>query len=118
MRELLMHTVIAALPVTTWGVVIAGLVVAVIIAAVSIYLFRSSGKKKGAKGSPTIGRSDWQSPAQQGSAGAWNQPGASADNAWNQQPAQASQQPTSPWGQPGQQAGNWGQPSQQPGAWN
>ncbi len=87
------------------------IILAILLALVSFYLFRG-GKKKGAKGAPTPGASGWQgqSPPQE------QQPGG-----WGQQP-QPGQQPGG-WGQqpqPGQQPGGWGQqpqPGQQPGGW-
>jgi FHA domain len=126
-------------------IIIAGLVLAAVILVTALFLFRNSGKKKGAKADKTAGASDWQRQGQPGAAGTWNQPGVGgqADNwaqqqqpgAWAAQPP-AQQQPGA-WGaqtpaqqqQPGawaaqppaqQQPGAWGAqtpPQQQPGSW-
>jgi len=116
-------------------IIIAVLVLAVVILVTAVFLFRSSGKKKGAKADKAA-LPDWQRQGQQGTAGTWNQPGVGgqADN-WAQQqpgawPAQqqpgawaaqppAQQQPGS-WPAQQQPAANpWGAqpPAQQPGAW-
>ena len=107
MNVTLSFIVFAAL--STYLMVGAALVLVVVILGAAIFLFRSSGKKKGAKANATGTGADWQrQQGQQGQQpGAWNQPGtgATGDNAWAQQ----------------QQPGAWGAqtPSQQqqPGAW-
>ena len=77
--------------------IIAGLVIAVVILVGAVFLFRSPGKKKGAKANQATGAATWQPQGQQ--QGGWNQQGnvaaPSADNAWGQQ----------------QQAGGWGTPN-------
>ncbi len=113
-------------------IIIAVLVLAVVILVTAVFLFRNSGKKKGAKADKAA-LPDWQRQGQQGTAGTWNQPGVGgqADNwaqqqpgAWAAQPP-AQQQPgawaAQPPAQPQQPAANaWGAqpPAQQPGAWN
>ncbi len=110
-------------------IIIAVLVLAVVILVTAVFLFRSSGKKKGAKADKAA-LPDWQRQGQQGTAGTWNQPGVGgqADNWAQQQPGAwpAQQQPAAnPWGaqppaRPQQPAANpWGAqpPAQQPGAW-
>ena len=77
--------------------IIAGLVIAVVILVGAVFLFRSPGKKEGAKANQATGAATWQPQGQQ--QGGWNQQGnvaaPSADNAWGQQP----------------QAGGWGAPA-------
>jgi len=118
-------------------IIVAGLALAVVILITALFLFRNSGKKKGAKAANAGGGGtpDWQRQGQQGAPGTWNQPGAGGPNdSWGQQqpgawgaqsPAQQQQQPGA-WGaQPPaqqQQPGAWGAQSpaaqqQQPGAW-
>ena len=147
MRDILAVTVIAAngsnFPVPIPIVVIAGLVVAVILAVGAFFLFRSSGKGKKAGNAATQGgAAGWDRQGQPGAGtpGAWNQAGpGSMDNAWNQPQQQQpswnapnaapnpwdtqgpSQQPAG-WGAPnsGQQVGGWGTPGpsqQQAGSW-
>ncbi len=108
-------------PVSTNILIIAGLIIAVVILVGAVFLFRSPGKKKGAKADQATGAATWQPQGQQ--QGGWNQQGnmasPSADNAWGQQPQAGG------WGAPagGQQpqAGGWGAPAggQQPqaGGW-
>ena len=113
--------VFAANPLVQTNVlIIAGLIIAVVILVGAVFLFRSPGKKKGAKADQASGAATWQPQGQQ--QGGWNQQGnmasPSADNAWGQQQAGG-------WGVPtgGQQpqAGGWGAPTggQQPqaGGW-
>jgi len=115
--------------------IIAGLVIAVVILVGAVFLFRSPGKKKGAKANQATGAATWQPQGQQ--QGGWNQQGnvaaPSADNAWGQQqqaggwgaPAAGQQPQAGGWGAPaaGQQpqAGGWGAPAtgqqQQAGGW-
>ncbi|HEY6407298.1 MAG TPA: hypothetical protein VIY29_07520, partial [Ktedonobacteraceae bacterium] len=100
-------------------IIVAGLALAVVILITALFLFRNSGKKKGAKASNAAATPDWQRQAQQGAPGTWNQTGAGApaDNWGQQQPgawgaqAPAQQQQPGAWGaqNPAQQ--------QQPGAW-
>ena len=114
-------------------IIIAVLVLAVVILVTAVFLFRSSGKKKGAKADKAA-LPDWQRQGQQGTAGTWNQPGVGgqADNwaqqqpgAWAAQPPAQQQPAANPWGaqppaRPQQPAANaWGAqpPAQQPGAW-
>src|SRR6266571_1521547 len=114
-------------------IIIAVLVLAVVILVTAVFLFRSSGKKKGAKADKAA-VPDWQRQGQQGTAGTWNQPGVGgqADNwaqqqpgAWAAQPPAQQQPAANPWGaqppaRPQQPAANpWGAqpPAQQPGAW-
>ncbi len=125
-------------------IIIAGLVLAAVILVTALFLFRNSGKKKGAKADKTAGAPDWQRQGQPGAAGTWNQPGVGgqADNwaqqqqpgAWGAQPpaqqqpgawaaqTPAQQQPGSWAAQPQQPAANaWGPQTpaqQQPGSWN
>ncbi len=84
-------------------IIVAGLTLAVVILVTALFLFRNSGKKKGAKANKQSGTPDWQRQGQQ----AWNQPGMGG--------------PSDNWGQQQQQPGAWGgqAPSQQPqlGAW-
>ena len=101
------------------------LVIAVIIFGVALFLFRSSGKKKGSASQP--GANDWQrqpgavQPGQQGWGGQPGQQGGWDAGAAQQQQAPwgmpAQQQPQqAPWGTPssaGQQAAGWGMPAQQ-----
>jgi len=121
-------------PVSTNILIIAGLIIAVVILVGAVFLFRSPGKKKGAKADQATGAATWQPQGQQ--QGGWNQQGnmasPSADNAWGQQqaggwggPAAGQQPQAGGWGGPaaGQQpqAGSWGGPAagQQPqaGGW-
>src|SRR3989449_658839 len=111
-------------------IIIAVLVLAVVILVTAVFLFRSSGKKKGAKADKAA-LPDWQRQGQQGTAGTWNQPGVGgqADNWAQQQPGAWAAQPPAQQQQPGawaaqppaqQQPGAWAaQPpaQQQPGAW-
>jgi FHA domain len=122
-------------------IVVAGLIVAAVIAVGALYLFRSSGKKKRANSAAqgAMGAADWQRQAQQqqGTPAAWNQPpmGMPTDNSWQQQqqaaPGAWNPQQDNPWAQPAQQqqgappAWNqppmdnpWGQPAQQQPGWN
>jgi hypothetical protein len=108
--------VIAALPVSPIIIVIAGLVLAAIVAGFSVYLLRGNKKKSPAGG--------WQPQAQGQPWGQQQAMGGQAD-AWAQQQAMAGQ--ANAWGQQGQPAqGGWGQPAnpwdvqQQQGAtpWN
>ena len=119
-------------------IIVAGLTLAVVILVTALFLFRNSGKKKGAKAGASP---DWQRQGQQagaGAPGAWNQTGggAPAPTDWAQQqqpgawgaqnPAQQQQQQPAAWGaqNPAQQqqpaANAWGAQTpaqQQPGAW-
>jgi FHA domain len=117
-------------------IIVAGLALAVVILVTALFLFRNSGKKKGAKSADKAGAaSDWQRMQQQaGAPGAWNQPGGGAPADWAQQQQQpgawgaqnpAQQQQPGAWGAQNpaqqQQPGTWGaqnpaQP-QQPGTW-
>jgi FHA domain len=98
-------------PVSTNILIIAALIIAVVILVGAVFLFRSPGKKKGAKADQATGAATWQPQGQQ--QGGWNQQGnmasPSADNAWGQQPQAGG------WGAPagGQQpqAGGWGSPN-------
>jgi len=106
-------------------IIVAVLVLAVVILVTALFLLRNSGKNKAAKADRGAQASDWQRQGQQANApGAWNQPGAQADWAQQQQPgawgaqSPAQQQPGA-WGAQQQPAG-WGAQSpspQQPGAW-
>src|SRR6266516_2226248 len=112
-------------------IIVAVLVLIVVILVTALFLLRNSGKNKAAKADRGAQASDWQRQGQQANApGAWNQPGAQADWAQQQQPgawgaqSPAQQQPGA-WGaqSPAQQqpaANAWGAQSsspQQPGAW-
>src|SRR6266699_2389852 len=112
-------------------IIVAVLVLIVVILVTALFLLRNSGKNKAAKADRGAQASDWQRQGQQANApGAWNQPGAQADWAQQQQPgawgaqSPAQQQP-GVWGaqSPAQQqpaANAWGAQSsspQQPGAW-
>ncbi len=133
---LLVNAAIITLPVPMSAIIIAFIILAIILAAGSVWLFRSGSRKKGAKAAAPGGNSDWQrqSPQQQqGAPAAWNQqnqqPGA-AGQGWGQQAQQPAwnatadagpgwgtpgQQPANQWGAPGQQPANqWGAPAQQP----
>jgi FHA domain len=123
-------------------IVVAGLIVAAVIAIGALYLFRSSGKKKRANSAAqgANGAADWQRQAQQqqGAPAAWNQQpmGMPPDNSWQQQQQAAPgawNPQDNPWAQPAQQqqgaspAWNqqamgmdnpWGQPAQQQPGWN
>jgi hypothetical protein len=104
-------------------IIVAGLALAVVILITALFLFRNSGKKKGAKASNSGGTPDWQRQGQQGAPGTWNQPGAGGPNdnwgqqqqpgAWGAQPPAAQQQQPGDWGaQPPAGAGMGGsQPS-------
>ncbi len=118
---LLVNAAAITLPVPMSVIIIAFIILAIILAAGSVWLFRSGSRKKGAKTAAAGGNSDWQrqAPQQQGAPAAWNQ----------------QQQPGAPgWGQPMQQqpggwnatsdaaaaGGGWGSPAQQQPAnqWN
>jgi hypothetical protein len=113
--------IFAALPVSPYILVAAGLAIAVVVLVGALFLFRSPGRKKGApgKGKADLGSNapSWQ-PQQQQQPGAWGQPQQQQPGAWGAQaPAQA--QPGA-WGaQPPVQAqpGAWGAPAQQPDSW-
>jgi hypothetical protein len=121
MKEGLAFIIFAFAVTPTYLMIAAGLVLVVIVLGAALFLFRSSGKKKGAA-TDTPG-ADWQrQQGQQGAPAAWNQQpgmGNASDNAWGQQ--QQQQQPGA-WGaqSPAQQpsAGAWGaqSPQQQPQA--
>nr|HET6901849.1 FHA domain-containing protein [Ktedonobacteraceae bacterium] len=101
----------------------AALVLVVVILGAALFIFRSSGKKKGTAANKAGAGADWQrQQGQQGQPGApaaWNQQGmgGAGDNAWAQ-----PQQPGA-WGAQSpaqQQPGVWGAQSpaqQQPGVW-
>jgi len=101
----------------------AALVLVVVVLGAALFLFRSSGKKKGATANKTGTGADWQRQQgqQPGVPGAWNQPGMGnpGDNAWGQQ----QQQQPGAWGAQSpaqQQPGAWGAQSpaqQQPNPW-
>src|SRR6266487_3362219 len=97
-------------------IIIAVLVLAVVILVTAVFLFRSSGKKKGAKADKAA-LPDWQRQGQQGTAGTWNQPGVGgqADNWAQQQPGAWAAQPPAQQQPPGAWAAQ--PPAQQPGAW-
>ena len=89
--------------ISSWIIIVAGIVVAVLLAIVAVFLIR--GGKKNAAGTPPSGTSDWQRQSQP--SGDWNQQG----GGWGQS---AQQQQAGGWGQPAQQQpGGWGQPAQQ-----
>jgi hypothetical protein len=108
-------------------IIVAGLVLAAVIAVAAVFLLRS-GKKKGVK-APTNGPSGWQPSNQQGMGAAGQ-----GNNTWGQQPqadgwgaqANAAQPPQAgAWGTqaanpPPQQAAGWGAQDamQQQGGWN
>src|SRR5579859_3231806 len=99
-------------------IIVAGLVLAAVILVTALFLFRNSGKKKGAKADKAAGTPEWQRQGQQGTAGPWNQPGVGgqAENWAQQQPGSWAAQPPAQ-----QQPGSWGAQApaqQQPGAWN
>ena len=52
-------------PVSTNILIIAGLIIAVVILVGAVFLFRSPGKKKGAKADQTTGAASWQPQGQQ-----------------------------------------------------
>ncbi len=118
MKEQLM--VIASFPVSPVVIVVAGLLLAAIVAGFSFYLLR--GNKKDAKASGGSGAASWQpqAPMQGGTgAGGWNPQGMGAQgDAWGQ-----GQQAPGGWGAPTgtQQApGGWGAPTggqQAQGGW-
>src|SRR6266487_28168 len=115
---LLVNAAAIALPVPMSAIIIAFIILAIILAAGSVWLFRSGNRKKGAKAAAPGGNSDWQrqAPQQQGAPGAWNQqPGAAGQGSWGQQ----MQQPGG-WNAPadGGAAGGWGTPAQQQPAAN
>src|SRR5947209_3575841 len=88
-------------PVSPIVIVVAGLVLAAIVAVIAVFLLRS-GKGKGAKAAGT-GASNWQPQ---------NQPNQQAAGSWNPQ-GTAGQAPDAQWGQQAQQQqapGGWGQP--------
>src|SRR5258708_284655 len=111
--------IFAALPVSPYILVAAGLAIAVVVLVGALFLFRSPARKKGA---PGRGKADlgsnapaWQ-PQQQ--PGAWGQPQQQQQpGAWGAQPP-AQAQPGA-WGQPQQQQqpGAWSAPAQQPDSW-
>ena len=72
---LLVNAAIITLPVPMSAIIIAFIILAIILAAGSVWLFRSGSRKKGAKATAAGGNSDWQrqSPQQQGAPAAWNQ---------------------------------------------
>jgi hypothetical protein len=135
--------IFAALPVSPYILVAAGLAIAVVVLVGALFLFRSPARKKGA---PGRGKADlgsnapawqpqqqpgaWGQPQQQQQPGAWGAPAQQPDSWGAQNPAQqqpggwgspAQQQSASGWGAqtPGQQAGGWGTPAQpqQANAW-
>src|SRR6266516_4080732 len=115
---LLVNAAAIALPVPMSAIIIAFIILAIILAAGSVWLFRSGNRKKGAKAAAPGGNSDWQrqAPQQQRAPGAWNQqPGAAGQGSWGQQ----MQQPGG-WNAPadGGAAGGWGTPAQQQPAAN
>src|SRR5450755_273197 len=122
---LLVNAAIITLPVPMSAIIIAFIILAIILAAGSVWLFRSGSRKKGAKATAAGGNSDWQrqSPQQQGAPAAWNQqnqqPGAPGQGgAWGQQGQQPAWNATADagpgWGTPAQQPANqWGAPAQQ-----
>jgi hypothetical protein len=103
--------ILAALPVGPIGIVVAGLVLAAVIAAVAIFLLRGN-KKKVEDASAASSANNWQ-PQMQGQPGVpgWGQPAGPQADAWGQQAGAAGG-----WGMPqqGQQAqmGGWGMPQQ------
>jgi len=111
---LLENAAAITLPVPMSAIIIAFIILAIILAAGSVWLFRSGNRKKGAAPGSN---SDWQrqAPQQQGAPGAWNQqPGAAGQGGWGQQ----MQQPGA-WNAPadGGAAGGWGASTpQQPAA--
>ena len=123
MHEILAFIVFASFLTGTPILVGAALVLVVVILGAALFIFRSSGKKKGTAANKTGAGADWQrqqgQQGQQGAPGAWNQQGmgGAADNAWAQ-----PQQPNA-WGAQApaqQQPGTWGAQApaqQQPGAW-
>ena len=100
-------------PVNLPIIVVAGLILAAVIFAAALLLFRS-GNKKNAKAPAGSATNDWQPQVQQGAQGAWNPQ--QANNPWGQ----AGQAPAGTWGTPtgGQQPDQWGQQpaTQQAGA--
>jgi len=94
-------------------IIVAVLVLAVVILVTALFLLRNSGKNKAAKADRGAQASDWQRQGQQANApGAWNQPGAQADWAQQQQPGAWGAQSPSP-----QQPAEWGAtPSSTPSA--
>ena len=109
-------------------IIVAVLVLIVVILVTALFLLRNSGKNKAAKADRGAQASDWQRQGQQANApGAWNQPGAQADWAQQQQPgawgaqSPAQQQPAAnAWGAQSpspQQPAEWGAtPSSTPSA--
>lgn len=124
--------VMAALPVGPIGIVVAGLVLAAVIAGGAIFLLRGN-KKKASDANAANSASNWQPQMQaqgqgqgQGGAQPWGQPGMGGQgDAWAQQAGGWGQpqqgQPANPWGaqqgqgQQAQQANPWG--AQQAGGW-
>ncbi len=105
--------VFAALPVNSYILVAAGLVIAVVVLIGAVFLFRSPAKKKGGKASTSGNASAWQPQNQQ--PGGWG-----AQNPAQQQPGSWGAQQPGGWGTPSaQQPGGWGaqNPSQQPDSW-
>src|SRR5436305_10632425 len=100
-------------PVNLPIIVVAGLILAAVIFAAALLLFRS-GNKKNAKAPAGSATNDWQPQVQQGAQGAWNPQ--QANNPW----AQAGQAPAGTWRTPtgGQQPDPWCQQpaTQQAGA--
>ena len=123
MHETLAFIVFALSLTGTPILVGAALVLVVVILGAALFIFRSSGKKKGTAANKAGAGADWQrqqgQQGQPGAPGAWNQQGmgGAGDNAWAQ-----PQQPGA-WGaQPpaAQQPNAWGAQSpaqQQPGVW-
>lgn len=114
MHETLAFIVFALTLTGTPILVGAALVLVVVILGAALFIFRSSGKKKGAAANKAGAGADWQrQQGQQGQQG--QQPGAPA--AWNQQGMGGAGD--NAWAQP-QQPGAWGAQSpaqQQPGGW-
>jgi hypothetical protein len=121
--------VFAALPVSPYILVAAGLVIAVVVLIGAVFLFRSPGKKKAGKANTSSNAPSWQ-PQNQQQPGGWGaqnsaqqQPGGwGAQNPAQQQPggwgAQNPAQQPGGWGAPSaQQPGSWGAPAQQPDSW-
>jgi hypothetical protein len=115
---LLVNAAIIALPVPMSAIIIAFIILAIILAAGSVWLFRSGSRKKGAKAAAGD-NSNWQRQAPQQGTPWYQQQGAAGQGGWGQQgqqpgwnaPADANQG----WGAPAQQQANqWGAPAQQP----
>jgi hypothetical protein len=100
---------LADLPVQP-PILIGGIIAAILIVIIAIFLIRGGSKQKESTPSSP---SDWQSQPQGGMAPTWSQQSQQGANAWN------PQQPGGAWGnqQPATTAANpWGTQQQQPGA--